>query len=1170
MPLEFGVLGSLEVRDGDVVLKVRGAKQRLLLAVLLLHANEVVSTHRLVDTLWGEAPPPTVDKALQVHVSQLRKLLEPGRVRGGAGELIVTHPLGYSLRLSGTKLDILRFEQALDAARDAGDARAKADAFRAALACWRGPALADVAQAEALRGDIARLEELRLRALGDRIEADLELGQHGAVIAELEALVVEHPLRERLRFQLMLALYRAGRQAEALETYRLTRGVLVEELGIEPGRDLRELEASILAQDPGLDIPTPNEFVVGHPEPRSPASDSRNFVGRGRECLLLDDALRAAQAGRGRLVLISGEAGIGKSRLAREFVGRAEDLGARVLWGSGWEGGGAPAFWLWVQVVRAFVHDADASSLREQLGHGAPDLANLVPELRDMFQDLPEAPALDSEGARFRLFDAVSAFLHRVSTSQPLVVVLDDVHAADISSLLLLEFIASEIADTRLLVVATYRDPELQPGDPLAVALGGVGRKASDRISLTGLTESEVATYIALSSSVETPTSLIATITTDTQGNPLFVGEIVRLLRSEGQLGRAPTASWRPSIPETVKEVIGRRLERLSDGCRDTLLVASVLGREFRLDLVEVLTGRSRYELLTVLDEPVRARIINEMPGSPGRMRFAHALVRDTLYDALPIGRRHDLHRQAGEAIEAFAPSGAAEHIFELAHQYFQALPAVEPETAVTYSHRAAERAGALLAHEEAARLYESASEALALVPLPDPTLQLALMFGRGESLARSGDMAGARDVFLRAAAIARATGSAAGLGSAALGYSGRIVWARAGDDRLIVPLLEEALAELGEEATPLRARLLARLAGALRDERDPDRRVATGELAVQTAQQCDDPSALAYALAGLSGARHGIGTEDERLAIADELRQAAVHLRDKEHEFEARTAELLVYFERGDMAEVHDRLAAISAIGDELKQPSHQWFALTDHALIALHEGRFTEAEAYAEAGFDIGRRAEPNIAEPTYALLTYELRRLRGQDLDCDLWELLQRVARDHRARPLFSCALARLAIDLGQIAEARRLFEELASHNFAAVPRDNEWLLAANFLTDVCRALGDAVRAASLYDELLPQAAKIISDVAEGCAGSVDRLLGILASMLGRNDKAIDHLRAAVATNARINAQPYLAIAQKELAELLIQQCGASDETARMLDEASAIADRLGMAPFTTSRS
>ena len=486
MRLKFGVLGSLEVRCGDAVLPVRGAKQRLLLSVLLLHANEVVSTERLVDTLWPDDPPSTVDKSLQVHVSQLRRLLEPGRMAGRSDGLIVTRPRGYSLQVNAAILTCFRSSRPWMMLPKSVGARETAEALRSALAFWRGPTLADVEHVETLRGAIARLEELRLRALSDRIDADLVLGEHVAVIAELERLVAEHPLRERLRFQLMLALYRSGRQAEALETYRVTRGLLVDELGIEPGRDLRELEARILTQDPELDVPIQSQLVIELDEAQSARERVSDFVGRGRECLLLEDALRKAQAGRGRLVLISGEAGIGKSRLAREFVGRAEEQGARPLWGSCWEGGGAPAFWPWVQPLRAFVNDADISVLRGQLGRGAADLANLVPELRDLFHDLARdarcrfrrstVPALRLDfGVPASRLDCSAAGL-----------VLDDVHAADISSLLLLEFVASEIADARVLIVATYRDPELDSDDPRASALADVGRKASDRISLQG------------------------------------------------------------------------------------------------------------------------------------------------------------------------------------------------------------------------------------------------------------------------------------------------------------------------------------------------------------------------------------------------------------------------------------------------------------------------------------------------------------------------------------------------------------------------------------------------------------------------------------------------------------------------------------------------------------
>jgi hypothetical protein len=272
-------------------------------------------------------------------------------------------------------VDLDRFRRHLDeggAALAAGAPAAAAAHFRQALGLWRGPALADFAFAPFAQAEIGRLDELRLEALSDRIEADLELGR-GDVVGELEALLAEHPLRERLRAQLMLALYRSGRQADALAAYRDARRALVDELGIEPGRDLRDLEQAILRQDPRLD----------RPAPELQAERSRSgFVGREPELAALLGALDDALAGSGRLTLVAGEPGIGKSRLAEELVDHARQRGARVCVGRCWEAGGAPAYWPWVQALRAYIRDSEPEALRAQLGDRGPELAAILPEVR--------------------------------------------------------------------------------------------------------------------------------------------------------------------------------------------------------------------------------------------------------------------------------------------------------------------------------------------------------------------------------------------------------------------------------------------------------------------------------------------------------------------------------------------------------------------------------------------------------------------------------------------------------------------------------------------------------------------------------------------------------------------------------------------------------------------
>ncbi|MGH2994786.1 MAG: AfsR/SARP family transcriptional regulator [Gaiellaceae bacterium] len=254
--MEFGILGPLEVRDGGRVLPVHGTKQRALLAVLLLHANEVVSSDRLIDSLWSDQAPATAANTLQVHVSRLRRLLEPS---GSSREILLTRPPGYVLRVAPGELDLHRFESMVEAARQslsAGEPAAASASLREGLALWRGSPLSDFASERFAQAPIERLEELRLTAHEERVEADLGLGRHRELVGELRALTAEHPLRERLCGQLMLALYRCGRQAEALEVFQEARRTLVGELGIEPGHELQRLEKAILRQDPVLEPPT--------------------------------------------------------------------------------------------------------------------------------------------------------------------------------------------------------------------------------------------------------------------------------------------------------------------------------------------------------------------------------------------------------------------------------------------------------------------------------------------------------------------------------------------------------------------------------------------------------------------------------------------------------------------------------------------------------------------------------------------------------------------------------------------------------------------------------------------------------------------------------------------------------------------------------------------------
>jgi DNA-binding SARP family transcriptional activator len=416
--MDYRILGPLEALDDGRRISLGGARQRAVLALLLLHANEPLSRDVIIDELWGEAPPPTAAKVLQNCVSALRKELPRGV------ETLRTVGSAYALGVAPDELDRDRFERLLAEGRSAlarGDSAAAAELLREALALWRGSPLSDFAYERFAQEEITRLEELHVAAVEERIEADLALGRQAELVSELEALVARHPLRERLRGQLMLALYRSGRQAEALEAYHSARRSLQAELGIEPGRALHELERAILAQEPGLDA---RPAVA---DARAGRLSAAALVGRDQELALLEAGLEDALAGRGRLFVVLGEAGAGKTRLADEIASRAKQRGARILWGRGWHRGGAPAYWPWRQALRNV---------------GPP-----LPEVQDV-----------DDAARFRLFELITETLRAESAEQPFVLVLDDLQAADEESLLLLEFVASELPEMAALVLALSRE----------------------------------------------------------------------------------------------------------------------------------------------------------------------------------------------------------------------------------------------------------------------------------------------------------------------------------------------------------------------------------------------------------------------------------------------------------------------------------------------------------------------------------------------------------------------------------------------------------------------------------------------------------------------------------------------------------------------------------------
>jgi tetratricopeptide (TPR) repeat protein len=928
---------------------------------------------------------------------------------------------------------------------------------------------------------------------------------------------------------------------------------LVDELGIEPGPELRSLASLVLNQDPSLGWTAP---PAGAGEVIKPTGA---FVGRKRELADLQRGLDDLQQGRGSLFLISGEPGIGKTALTEQFAVRAAKRDARVLSGRCWESGGAPAYWPWVQCLRVLVSESEPALLTSQLGAGAADLVEIVPELRQLGPDLPRPLSTDAEGQRFRLFDAITALLREEARTKPIVLVLEDLHAADASSLLLLRFVARTLTDARVLVMATTRSSDRAATELFAGTLAEMARaQRFHDIRLGGLSRAEVADLVAAPGDVAAPGTLVDRIYTRTDGHPFFVSEIVHLLATDENLD---------ILPHRVRAVVSQRLALLSEKCRELLAVASVVGREFDIDILATASGIEPGHVVDHLQEALAISMLVAVPGAPGRYRFAHEIVREVLYNELPAPRAMTLHRRVGEALQSIYAAELDPHAAELAHHFAMAAPAGTAGEAVRYASRAARRARDQLAYEESVRLYTTALRAHELQADADAETRCELLLALGDAQTRAGDTDAARQSFVRAADIARQAGWADRLARAALGYGGRFVWEP--DHERTQPLsrlLEEALDVLPEDSL-LRARVLARLACAAGSYRggpvEPRRqlREARSREAVELARRLDDPATLSWALTARFIIVWGPDRLDEMLTLADEI----VTVAERAGAWEEVANGLAFHYEirltRGDVRRAQQDLERHIGLADELKLPSQQWHAAAHQAELLLLTGRFTEAATCIDQTLHRGLGVHSSEAMKNAVLQRFLLFLEHG-----GLEELrlpLEHLEADRPNYAIYPCLLAWLDCELGHQRQAQARLDVLARDSFSAVQRDHAWLTATTLLANVAAIVGKPEQIKTLYELLRPYSA-LVAGTDHLRIGSVSRYLGLLAAALSQLGEAVLFLQDAVEANDRIGARPWSAHAKADLARVLLARDGSGDRdvASGLLREALATYQELGM--------
>ncbi len=899
------------------------------------------------------------------------------------------------------------------------------------------------------------------------------------------------------------------------------------------------------------------------------------FVGRERETQELHAAVEEAVARRGRCAMVTGEAGIGKTRLASEVAAYASLRGAQVLWGRCYAGTGAPAYWPWVQVIRAYIHDHDPETLLSDLGPGASEIAQIVSDLRERIPGIPDPTPLDPEEARFHLFDSIATFLTNASAKQPLAIFLQDLQHADRPSLMLLSYVARELTSSRVFVLGTYREDELDPDHYLSEVLASLSRERGySRIRLRGLSQQQVAAMLesVLQQPLEEPRllALAAAIHKESEGNPYFVEEIVRHLIDSGALyqrdDRWATEAREGAelgIPSGIREAVVRRLAKLSDETRGLLGTAAIVGREFDLQLLTRVSGLEASVVFSRLKEAIDAAIVRPAAGDPGRYAFGHAAIRDALYESMDAGRRSELHIAAGDALEALYEERIESHLAEVAYHFANAAPLGNVAKAADYAWWAAERAVSQYAYEDAVNQYETALRLFDTLP-EVPQRRCDLLLALGDARWRAGDAEDARKTFREAAAVAHELALHDHYARAALGYGGGpggfSITDRA-DEQLIRMLRAalETLPSLRESA--LRVRVLARLAVELRSSGELGEADRLSAEAVDMAERVGDSKILVLAIYSRQWSTMGPDRVEEALAAGEEIARLAHIGGDRDMEFEGHHLRLIALTQLGDFAAVDTEIAACDGLAAELRQPRYQWQAGVFRTMRALMQGRFKEAERLAQTALAIGQRAEQEAAAVVFGAHSF-LTKWADGSLE-DLVDVGREAA--DRFGQGWPSAYIWLLTEIGRVEDARARFEEIAADGFQSVRRGGDWLTAICSLSLASIAIEDSAAAEKLYELLLPYAGRCTPFLAgAGCLGSNHAFVGFAAKAAGRHADAIAHFEDALAHNGSIGAVYLDPRVHYEYARTLLERAGPEDRTraTQLIEAGLALARRIGM--------
>lgn len=887
------------------------------------------------------------------------------------------------------------------------------------------------------------------------------------------------------------------------------------------------------------------------------------FVGRARELNVFDTVFARTLEGRRQILTVAGEPGIGKTCLAETLSEQAEGRGALVFWGRCYEEPGAPPFWPWVQILRELIAASSPRELNHLAGPAGAELAMLVPELGSLLGAgnsalvAADAPP-ESSQARFRTLDAVAGVLRRTAEQVPIALIIDNAHWADKASLALLEFVAQELVNSRVLILVTYRDTEITRQNPLPATLGVLGSgDGAARIRLHGLDRMGIAAVAEYMLGKPLPGSVIGIIDQQTDGNPLFVIELLRVLIEESRDAGVDPIAVR--IPDGVRETIGRRLSRLPPAVNDLLRAAAVIGRDFEARVLSHIAGAAIGQVIEGLDLAAGAGFVETTDRSVQAYRFTHALIRETLYDELATPERLRLHGLTGDALVALYPEDKRSQLSRIAHHYFESAALGNVEKAASFSELAGHEAMRLDAYDEAAVHFGNAIRLLRQSGLGSPHRLREVIYQQARALTGTADFAEAIAVMTPALEDPELAQDEAWLADLLMQW---IVLTSHEMQAERLPLLRRIGERLPPGDSPARAKLMAVQAFAERTLGSVSGVRAKIDEAVAMARRLGDASTLSHCLrSSLLTLLSNSADIDLRIALGDEF--IAISPPGDNCE---RLAEAL-YLQACNLIEA-GRIDAVYRLVEQFESLNAARLGFTEYRaralpiVLALLHGEYAGLEQGIEALRQVGQKTRGDDADGVFGVQMFMLNRDLGR-LPA-LAGAIESIA-ESQIRRTWTPGLMLAFTEIGRRDAAAREFDKLAAEDFGTIPVDAMRIPTLVYCAETCTALGDSARAPRLYEQLAPFAATFATHHLAVCLGSTERYLGMLAATMGDTALATRHFEAALRANANGRAWPWLARTGHQFA-LALRRGGRAEDlvrAAQLLREAEQLAASLGMA-------